>query len=58
MYVQTIGPKQAEELWASKGINVFDLTHIWPHKDYPLREIGKVTLNRNVKVRENVKGNR
>jgi catalase len=46
------GLKQAEELWASKRINVFDLTHIWPHKDYPLRKIEKVTLIRNVKVRK------
>ncbi len=30
-------------------INPFDLTKIWPHKDYPLMEIGTLTLNRNVK---------
>ncbi|BEI81618.1 hypothetical protein CcaverHIS002_0207780 [Cutaneotrichosporon cavernicola] len=39
--VQLMTPKQAEEAWEEKGINVFDLTHIWPHKDYPLRKIGK-----------------
>lgn len=49
MSVQLMTPKQAEEAWAKKGINVFDLTHIWPHKDYPLRKIGKVTLNQNPK---------
>ncbi|MCO5553169.1 hypothetical protein L7F22_006690 [Adiantum nelumboides] len=25
----------------------FDLTKVWPHKDYPLREVGKLVLNRN-----------
>ncbi len=29
-------------------INPFDLTKIWPHKDYPLIEIGQLELNRNV----------
>lgn len=29
-------------------INPFDLTKVWPHKDYPLIEIGKLELNRNV----------
>ncbi|WP_069299524.1 catalase [Neptunicoccus sediminis] len=28
-------------------INPFDLTKIWPHADYPLIEVGKLTLNRN-----------
>lgn len=42
--------KQAEELWAEKKINVFDLTHIWSHKDFPLRKIGKFTLNQNASV--------
>jgi catalase len=26
----------------------FDLTKVWLHKDYPLQEVGKMTLNRNV----------
>jgi catalase len=30
-------------------INPFDLTKVWPHKDYPLIEIGKLELNRNVR---------
>ncbi|PWJ45062.1 catalase [Sediminitomix flava] len=30
-------------------INPFDLTKVWSHKDYPLIEVGKLTLNRNVK---------
>ncbi len=28
--------------------NPFDLTKVWPHGDYPLIDIGKMTLNRNV----------
>ena len=28
--------------------NPFDLTKVWPHSDYPLIEVGKMTLNRNV----------
>ncbi len=47
--VQTMTAKEAEELWEKQRINVFDLTHIWPHKQYPLREIGKLTLNENAK---------
>ncbi len=27
--------------------NPFDLTKVWPHKDYPLTEVGKLTLDRN-----------
>jgi catalase len=29
-------------------INPFDLTKIWPHGDYPLIPVGRMTLNRNV----------
>jgi catalase len=28
--------------------NPFDLTKVWPHSDYPLRDVGRMTLNRNV----------
>ena len=28
--------------------NPFDLTKVWPHGDYPLIEVGRMTLNRNV----------
>lgn len=28
--------------------NPFDLTKVWPHSDYPLIEVGKMELNRNV----------
>ena len=27
--------------------NPFDLTKVWPHEDYPLIEVGKMTLDRN-----------
>lgn len=45
--VQTMTSKQAEQLWKEKGVNVFDLTHIWSHKDFPLRKIGEFELNEN-----------
>ena len=28
-------------------INPFDLTKVWPHADYPLLEVGRLTLDRN-----------
>ena len=28
-------------------INPFDLTKVWPHKDYPLMEVGELVLDRN-----------
>ncbi|MCU1697525.1 MAG: catalase [Mycobacterium sp.] len=31
----------------SYRFNPFDLTKVWPHDDYPLIEVGKLTLNRN-----------
>ena len=45
--VQTMTAKQAEDLWETQKINVFDLTHIWPHKQFPLREVGRFTLTEN-----------
>ena len=27
--------------------NIFDVTKVWPHSDYPLMEVGKLTLNKN-----------
>lgn len=44
VYVQVMDPKDAETYkW-----NIFDMTKVWPHQDYPLRQIGKLILNRNV----------
>ncbi|EED19796.1 catalase, putative [Talaromyces stipitatus ATCC 10500] len=43
VYVQVMDPKEAETC----KVNIFDMTKVWPHKDFPLRQIGKLTLNRN-----------
>jgi catalase len=32
---------------AAYGVNPFDLTKVWSHADYPLHEVGKLTLDRN-----------
>lgn len=32
---------------ATYRLNPFDLTKVWPHGDYPLHEVGRLTLNRN-----------
>lgn len=45
--VQTMTPKQAEDLWENQRINIFDLTHVWPQGQFPLRKIGEFTLNEN-----------
>ncbi|KAK1925960.1 catalase-like domain-containing protein [Papiliotrema laurentii] len=49
MKVQLMTRTQAEEAWAQRRINVFDLTHVWPHADYPLRTVGRLVLNENAK---------
>ena len=42
-YVQVMPEKDAEIYrW-----NTFDLTKVWPHKDYPLIEVGEMEMNRN-----------
>ncbi|KAF9894829.1 hypothetical protein FE257_004450 [Aspergillus nanangensis] len=44
VFVQVMDPKEAETYkW-----NIFDMTKVWPHEDYPLRQIGRLTFNRNV----------
>ncbi len=41
--VQIMTPEEARDYrW-----NIFDITKVWPHKDYPLIEIGTMTLDRN-----------
>ncbi|TGO91050.1 hypothetical protein BPOR_0041g00130 [Botrytis porri] len=45
--VQTMTAKEAEDLWEKEKISVFDLTHVWPHKQFPLRKVGELTLNEN-----------
>ncbi|KAF2807036.1 catalase-domain-containing protein [Mytilinidion resinicola] len=43
LYVQVMDPADAETYrW-----NIFDMTKVWPQKDYPLRPVGKLTLNEN-----------
>ncbi|KAM5138914.1 catalase [Mantella aurantiaca] len=42
-YIQVMTFEQAERY----PFNPFDLTKIWPHKDYPLIPVGKMVLNRN-----------
>ena len=42
--IQVMTEQQAKDC----EINPFDLTKVWPHGDYPLQEIGKLELNRNV----------
>jgi catalase len=41
--VQIMPPEEAR----SYRWNIFDITKVWPHGDYPLIEIGRMTLNRN-----------
>ncbi len=43
MYVQVMPEADASKV----AYNPFDLTKIWPHKDYPLMEVGVMELNRN-----------
>lgn len=44
-YVQTMTAEQAK----AADFSVFDLTKVWPHKEYPMRRFGKLTLNENPK---------
>lgn len=43
LYVQIMPEREAEQY----HINPFDLTKVWPHKDYPLIEVGVMELNKN-----------
>ncbi|CAI7594200.1 unnamed protein product [Penicillium pancosmium] len=43
IYVQLMSPEEAEKYkW-----NIFDMTKVWPHTDFPLQQIGRLTMNRN-----------
>lgn len=44
-YIQTMSFKDAIEAQFS----IHDLTKVWPHKKYPLRRFGRLTLNENPK---------
>src|SRR5271170_4028245 len=41
--IQVMPEKEAD----TYHINPFDLTKVWPHKEYPLHEVGELELNRN-----------
>jgi len=43
MKIQVMPEKEA----ATCGFNPFDLTRVWPHKAYPLIDVGVLELNRN-----------
>ncbi|MGH9700925.1 MAG: catalase [Candidatus Acidiferrales bacterium] len=43
VYVQIMLEKEAD----TYRMNPFDLTKVWPHKDYPLIEVGELVLDRN-----------
>ncbi|ORX57384.1 catalase [Hesseltinella vesiculosa] len=43
VYVQVMDPKDAK----TYRFNPFDVTKVWPHKDYPLQPVGRMVLNRN-----------
>jgi catalase len=42
--IQVMTPEQAEKF----RYNILDLTKTWPQKEFPLRPVGKLTLNENV----------
>ncbi|RFU30492.1 hypothetical protein B7463_g5863, partial [Scytalidium lignicola] len=43
LFIQIMDPKEAETYrW-----NIFDMTKVWPHADYPLVPVGKLTFNQN-----------
>jgi len=42
--VQFMSEAQAKQA----SFNPFDLTKVWPHQEFPLVEVGKLSLNRNV----------
>ncbi|KAF0690321.1 Aste57867_18252 [Aphanomyces stellatus] len=46
MYLQVMTQSQADAHLA-QGFNPFDVTKVWPHKAYPLQEVGKLVLHRN-----------
>ncbi|KAG5371244.1 Peroxisomal catalase [Yarrowia sp. E02] len=43
LYIQTMTPEQAENFRYS----ILDITKVWPHKEFPLRKVGKFVLNKN-----------
>jgi catalase len=44
LMIQVMTKEQAENY----KYNIFDMTMVWPHKDFPLQPVGKLTMTRNV----------
>lgn len=43
VYIQLMSFEQAEKFrW-----NPFDVTKVWPHSEFPMMMVGRITLNRN-----------
>jgi catalase len=45
LYIQVMTSQQAEKT----PFNPFDVTKVWPHKDYPLQPVGKLVFDTNPK---------
>lgn len=43
VYAQIMKPEEAE----SYRFDIFDITKVWPHSDYPLQPFGRMVLDRN-----------
>ncbi|GMF50827.1 unnamed protein product [Phytophthora fragariaefolia] len=43
LYIQTMTPEQAKK----HKLIAFDVTKVWPHGEFPLREVGRLVLNKN-----------
>lgn len=43
MYIQVMAESEA----GKAKVNPFDVTKVWPHKEYPRIEVGEIILNRN-----------
>ncbi|MDG6229752.1 MAG: catalase [Candidatus Thermoplasmatota archaeon] len=43
LQVQIMTPEEAEDY----RFDIFDITKVWPHADFPPREVGRLVLNRN-----------
>lgn len=46
VFVQVMKPEDAK----NAPIDIFDDTYTWPFKKYPLRRVGRLTLNENVRL--------
>jgi len=43
LQVQVMNPEEADDY----RFDIFDVTKVWPHRDYPPMEVGRMVLNRN-----------